>query len=282
MTSTDKKAISKSIIIGILIAIGLFSSVVVLSNSWIKLLVLGLTVVCGVVWLVSHGIVKRFFKYLILAVMIFSVSFTAVEGIVLLNAGYPPSFAPLQPGVTISHSNILSASLTKIVQSAENSPAFAFLVLEHPGKVVVEGISLNPFGEGGSIEVVLYQQASNLAFRFAASDGYPYHATVSTWSGTPFSLIYSQQQTDISSLSQIDSLGLNSFYKSAVDAYQNKTGIPPNINNLSISIQWEKYGAYQGMTMLLTGGYQSGNTGHGVFFADFQPNGILLYVNTAN
>ncbi|MGA2682758.1 MAG: hypothetical protein ABSF44_13275 [Candidatus Bathyarchaeia archaeon] len=281
MTSTDKKEISKSIIIGILIAIGLFTSVVVLSNSWIEILVLSVTVIGGLVWLVSRGTVRRIFKYLIVAVMIFAVSFTAVEGIVLWNAGYPPSFEPQQSGVTLSYSNILNASLTKIIQSVENSPAFAFLVLEHPSKVVVEGISLDPFGQG-SIEVVLYQQTSNLAFRFAASNGYPYHASVSTWGGRPSSLIYPSQQTDTDSLKQIDSLGLNSFDKGAIEAYQNKTGTPPNINTLSISIQWEKYGSYQGMTMLLTGGYQSGNTGHGVFFADFQPNGALLYINTAN
>jgi GGDEF domain-containing protein len=281
MTSIDKKAIGKSTIIGILIAIGLFCSVVILSNSWIQLLVLGLTVVSGVVWLVSHGLVKRFFKYLILAVMIFSIFFTVVAGIVLLNAGYPPSLTPQQPGVTILYSNILNASLTKIIQSVENTPAFAFLVLEHPGKVIVEGILLDYFGHG-SIDIVLYQQASNLAFRFAASEGYPYHATVSNWGGTPFSLIYPSQQTDMDGLRQIDSLGLNSFYKSAIDAYQNKTGIPPNINTLSVAIQWESQGAYQGMTMLITGGYESNNTGHGVFFADFQPNGTLLYISVAN
>jgi hypothetical protein len=282
MTSIDKKAIGKSIIIGILIAIGLFCSVVILSNSWIKLLLLGLIVVNGVVWLVSHGRVKRFFKYLIVAVMIFSICFTAVEGYLLWNPGYPPSFEPQQSGVTLSFSNILNASLTQIVQSVENSPTFRFIMLEHPGKVEVETMSLDPTFGHGRIDVLLTQPTSDLAFRFDASDGYSYQASVGPWSGTPPSQKYPQPQTDLDSLKQIDSLGLNAFYNNAVEAYQHKTEVTPNINTLSVAIQWESQGSYQGMTMLITGGYESNNTGHGVFFADFQPNGTLLYISVAN
>jgi energy-coupling factor transporter transmembrane protein EcfT len=284
MGSNDKNALWKSLAIGILVAVGLFSAVVFLSNSWIKLLVIGLILVSCIFWVVSHGLIRKIFKYTILALMIFAVSFAAFEGYVLWNAGYPPTFEPHAQGVTISYSNILNASLTQIIQSIEDSPTFGFIMLEHPSKVTIETISLetNFVSYGGSINVLFYQPSSHLDFRFYASGGYHYHATISTYGGTPLSQMYPQQQADLDSLKQIDTLGLNSFYNTALEAYQNKTGAAPTINSLSISIQWEQQGSYQGMTMLLTGGFESNNLGHGVFFADFQPNGTLLYINPAS
>ena len=58
-----KSAIYKSVLAGILIAIGLFSAVVFLDNSWIKTVVIGSIIVSGIVWLVSHGLLRRTFKY---------------------------------------------------------------------------------------------------------------------------------------------------------------------------------------------------------------------------
>jgi len=280
MTSTNNNSIAKSIFAGILMAVGLFSVVVLLGNSWIKIVVISLIIVSSVVWSLSHGVLRRGFKRLILAVMIFAICFTTFEGYLLWNAGYPPTFMPSQQGVTISYTNILNASLTQIVQSVENTPTFSLITLEHPGKVTFESMKLDTTFGGGHIEVVLYQKSSNLGFKFVCSDGHSYHTSVSSWSGYPLSLAFPQEQTPEETLKQIDTLGLRWFYDSAIEVYQNKTGVYPDINALHVSIQWENYGTYQGMTLLLIG-YESNYSGHGVFFADFQPDGTLLYINIA-
>jgi len=280
MASNDKYAIGKSLLAGILIAVGLFSAAVFLSNSWIKLVVIGLIIIGGVAWLVSHGLLRRTFKYTILAAMIFAISFSAFEGYMFWNAGYPPTFGSSQPGVTISYSNILNASLTEIVQSVKKTPTFSLLTLEHPGEVTIETMTLDTTFRGGRIEVVLYQESSNLGFNFGASGGGSYRILVAPWGGTPLSQMRPQQQTPDETLKQIDNLGLQWFYDRAIEAYQNKTGTTPDINALQVSIQWDNFANYQGMTLLLIGSYESNSSGHGVFFANFQPNGPLNYLNT--
>lgn len=264
-----------------MVAVGLFSAVVLLDSSWIKIVTISLIIVSCIVWLVSHGVLRRAFKYVIIAVMIFAICFTTLEGYLLWNAGYPPTFMPSQQSVTISYSNILNVSLTQIVQSIKNTPTFSLITLEHPGEITFESMELDTTLRGGRIEVVLYQKSSNLGFTFVCSNGHSYHASVSSWGGYPPSRMFPQEQIPEETLKQIDTLGVRWFYNRAIEAYQNKTGVNPNINALQVSIQWENYGTYQGMTLLLKG-YESNYTGHGVFFADFQPNGTLLYLNTAN
>jgi hypothetical protein len=243
-------------------------------------MIISFIVVSCIVWLLSHGVLRKASKYLIIVVMIFTICFTVFEGYLLWNAGYPPTFNPSQQGVTISYSNILNASLTQIVQSVKNTPAFGLLTLEHPGEVTFESLKLDT-ALRGSIEVVLYHKSSNLGFRFICSSGYSYHASVFSWGGDPLSQMFPQEQTPEETLNQIDTLGLRWFHESAIEAYQNKTGVNPEINALQVSIQWENYGTYQGMTLLLTGVYENNHAGHGVFFANFQPNGKLLYLNVA-
>jgi len=213
--------------------------------------------------------------------MVFALCFAALEGYLLWNAGYPPTFMPSQPGVTISYPTILNASLTQIVQSAKNTPTFSLITLEYPGKITFESMKLDTTFRGGSIEVVLYQQSSNLGFKFRASSGHSYRATIFQWDRYPLSQMFPQEQTPEETLNQIDTLGLRWFYDRAIEAYQNKTGVHPDINNLQVSIQWENYGTYQGMTLLLIG-YKGTYTGQGVFVANFQPNGTLLYLNIIN
>jgi hypothetical protein len=278
----DKNIIVKSVLAGILIAIGLFSAAVFLGNSWIKLVVISLIIVSGIVWLVSHGALRRAVKYMILAVMVFAISFSAFEWYILWNAGYPPVFMPSQPGATVSYSNILNASLTEVVQSASNSPAFGLISLEYPGKITFESMKLDTTFRGGRIEVLFYQDSSNLGFRFVSSAGQSYHASVLSWRGQPFSRTFPQEQSPEETLKQIDNLGLSWFYNRAIEAYQIKTGASPEVNALQVSIQWENYGDYQGMTLLLVGSYEHNFAGQGVFFANFQPNGTLLYLNVAS
>ena len=280
MATTNKRSLAKNVCEGILIAVGLFSIVVLLgSNSWIKLLSLALIVVGSLAWAVSHNIVKKAFKFLIIAVMLFAIFFAVFEFCLFTNAGYPPTFEPSQEGVTISYSNILNASLKQIVQNVKNSPAFSLLSFEYPGEITFESMHLYTRWLGGKIQVEFYHKSANLGFLFICCDGHPYRVSTVPWVGQPISQRFTQAQTPEETLSQIDALGLRWFYNSAIESYHNKTGANPDINVLEVSIQWENYGNYQGMTLLLSGMHQSGNHGSGVFFADFQPDGTLLYIS---
>ncbi|MEJ5327965.1 MAG: hypothetical protein WHU54_06950 [Candidatus Bathyarchaeia archaeon] len=281
MASNDKNAIIKNILAGILMATGLFSATVFLSNSWIKLAIVGLLVTNGILWLIFQGILRKTIKYVVLGIMIFTVSFSIFEKYTFWNAGSPPAFAPFQPGVTVSYANILNVSLTEIVQSVKNSPAFGLIGLEYPGIITFESMKLDTTFGGGSIEVLFYQKASNMGFRFVSSSGQPYRLSIFFWNGQPFSSMFPQKQTPEETLERIDSLGLRWFYNRAAEAYQNTTGKIPQVNALQISIQWENYGNYQGITLLLIGLYHSTFVNQSVFFADFQPDGTLLYLNVA-
>ena len=280
MATTNKRSLAKNVCAGILVAVGLFFVVVLLgNNSWIKLLSIALIVVGSFVWADSHNIVRKAFKFLIIAVMVFVIFFVVFEFYVLGNAGYPPTSEPAQEGVTISYSNILNASLTQIVQSAKNSHAFNLLAFEYPGAITLESMNLHTGWPGGRIQVEFYHKSADLSFMFICSNGYPYHVSTVPWVGDPPSVRFTQAQTPEETLSQIDALGLRWFYNSAIESYHNKTGVDPDINVLEVSVQWEDYGNYQGMTLLLSGMHQSGNHGSGVFFADFQPDGTLLYIS---
>jgi len=291
MVSNDSKyAIVKNLLMAIVTAVGLFSAVIFLNDSWIKLVVIGLIVAMSIVWLVSHGLLRRTLKYAVFAVMIFSISFSAFEGYLFLNAaGYPPTFDTAQPDVTLSYDNILTVSLTELVQSAKNTSAFKLFMLEQPGKVTIESITLDTGFRGGRIDVLFSQVSSNSVFgswansiRFSASGGRAYRVYLSSWVGTTLSQMYSQQQTSDEMLQQIDNLGLQWYYDCAVEEYQNKTGVVPEINALQISIQWESHANYKGMTLLMIGSYENNGRGRGVFFANFQPDGTLNYLNTTN
>jgi hypothetical protein len=218
-------------------------------------------------------------KYVVVGALIFAISFTAFEGYLFRNAGYPPTVNNSQQGITLSYPNILDVSLTEIVQDIKNTPVFSLLMLEHPGEVSIGTIVLDTGWRSGHVEVVLYQESANLGFRFSASSGGPYHVSFTSLSGTPTRFNFYQQTPDMV-LQQIDDLGLQWYYDCAIEAYQNKTGTKPEINELQVSVQWDDFANYQGMTFLMTGSYVNDGRGGGVFFANFQPNGTLNYFNT--
>ena len=162
-------------------------------------------------------------------------------------------------------------------------------MLEYPSEVSIESITLDTGFRGGRLDVLFSQVTSNSVFgswansiRFSASGGGAYRAYLSSWVGTTLSQMYSQQQTSDEMLQQIDDLGLQWYYDCAVEEYQNKTGVVPEISALQISIQWESWANYEGMTLLMIGSYENDGRGRGVFFANFQPDGTLNYLNTTN
>ena len=89
----------------------------------------------------SHGNFKKAFKFFVVAVLIFAISFTAVEINLFSNAGYPPTYSASQPGITISKSNILNISLSQLVQDIENTPTYKVLTLQL-GPTTAENIKL--------------------------------------------------------------------------------------------------------------------------------------------
>ncbi|WNZ29205.1 MAG: hypothetical protein IAX21_11350 [Candidatus Bathyarchaeota archaeon] len=283
MASTDKMLIIKSVLAGILVAVGIFFALIIVSNSWIKTVIISAIILSTITWLLTKARLKKYFKTIILAVMIFTIVFTGIEAYFLRNTGYPVNVMPSQPDVTVSYPNILNLSLTEIVQEIRKTPTFSFINFEHPGEIVFESISLDTTFLGGSIEVMFYQKSSNLNIRFMASNGHTYRTSISSWDGLPISQSFPASKTAEETLNEIDILGLNWFYTQAIEEYKNQTETALTIGALQISTQWENYQDYQGMTLLIIG-YKTddANNGEGVFFANFQPNGNLLYFNIAN
>ena len=281
--AVDKKTFVQNIVVGFLVAAGLFFSILLLSNSWMKLLLVGSILVSGIVWLVSRGNLKRNLKYLVLSLMVFGICFTSFERYVLWNAGYPSTFESANmfwPARTISYPGILNVSLTDVVQSAQKTAAFSLFNLEHPGNITFEFLGLSTTSSGGRIEVGFYNEATNTGLGFISSDGYPFHASVIPYIGQPSSRIFSQQLSSEESLRQIDDLGIQWFYDYAYEIYQNKTSNSANTMGLEVNTQWQEYGEYRGMILQMTAWQWKNDTIQYVFIAAFQPDGTLLYINT--
>src|SRR5271157_1577494 len=267
------RSIFLNFFIGFLVIAGFFS-VFILIDSWIKFVLLGLVLVGGLVWRFSHGNVKKTFKFFVVAVLIFLISFTAVEFNLIWNAGYPAASVSAEPNVTISYPSILNISLTQLNQAIEKSPTYELLALEH-GKTNPESIKLYTYFPGGWVQVDFYGENSNVFFYFLASSGHQYHVNVESFIGRPFPPSYVQYSSQ-QAFAQIDALGLQWFYNRAVDLAQNRTGSTPKIDALSLTMNFEDQSnvGYEGITLQLTGSYHGPST----LIADFEPNGTLLYM----
>jgi hypothetical protein len=211
----------------------------------------------------------------------------------LWHVDYPPTFFASQPGVTISYPNILDVSLIEAVQSVKNTLTFKLFMLEHPGETIIDIISLDTANYmGGRIEFILHQQSFNSFFNvgesnsisFSASGGeaykvYPVPMVTLCANDFPTPQIQPQQQTSNEALEQIDALGIQWYYDRAIEAYQNKTGIIPEINELKIVFC--RYGSlgfdgiiYEGSELSILGSFYGS-----VFYASFQPDGTLNFIN---
>ena len=133
----------------------------------------------------SHGNFKKAFKFFVVAILIFVISFMAIEIYLFSNAGYPPTYTSTQPSITISKINILNVSIAQMVQDIENTPTYKVLTLQL-GPTTAENIKLDTSFPGGSVQVDFYGQRSNAYFYFLSSSGYPYHVNVGTYSMNQF------------------------------------------------------------------------------------------------
>jgi len=267
--SFDIKAIIQNIIIALLIAVGLFCSILLLSFSWVKITAIIVILVPGGIALVTHGLARKIFKYIVIATLIFAISFTSIEASMLWNASYPTNNVAAPKGVTVEYPSVLNVSLTKLIDGIEGSPTYALLTAEH-GKTTPEMIWLNTEFRGGEINIGFYGQDSNTYYGYSASQGYQYHVQVGSYSGTLYSTPYMQSSAK-QAFQQIDALGLQWFYSQALDAAQNKTGSKPQVDALSLTIGLE---GYDHVTLLIIGSHN----GAGDLICDFEPNGKLNYM----
>jgi len=276
------RAVFINIIVGFLVVTGLFCSVLLLSSSWIKLLIIALALTGGLLWLVSRTRLRSIFKYVVVLIMIFAISFTSLEAYFFQNSGYPITYSPTKSNSSLSMQTILNASLTEIVAGIEQSAAFSLLKLEH-GNIILESIGLNPIGVTEGIEVRFFIEDVHAYAQFTSWGGHQYHVSISQLIGQPFSEKYSSMQTVQEPLMQIDALNLQGFYDKALQIAQNRTLDLPTIDSLSISISYESHGEYQGMTLQMLGYHETvlpdGRiNGNGVLIADFKPDGTLIYM----
>ena len=278
----------------VFLAIAGLLSAMILIDSWIKLVLLGSILVGGLVWRFTHGNVKKALKFFVISVLIFSISFTAVEFNLNWNAGYPPTYTLAQPGITISKANILNTSLIQIVQDVEKTPTYELLTIQF-GVTTAETIKLDTAfpSRGGLVQVDFYGKNSDAYFYFSSSSGYPYHVNVGSSKTTLTTRFHPQAQPAKDSFAQIDDLGLQWFYDRSLEIAQNRTGIVPKIDALSFTITFEDNGyigfdrtpiSYEGITVQITGSQQTilpdgSITGHGVLIADFKPDGTLIYMS---
>jgi hypothetical protein len=284
MVATDKHIHNKNTLIIMLIFVGLLSMFLITRNniSWIKLLAIGLLGAGGVIWLVSTCLLRRTVKfwravkYMMVVVSIFAISFSAFEGYVFRNAGYPPTFDTPQSDGTFTYTDKLNVSLNELVQSAENTLAFKLLRLEHPGEVGIRTIWLFDYQVSMSLSL-----GSSATCYFGALVGDPYR--VSTMSGdlTSFLKEYPRQQRN-EDFQQIDNLGLQWYYDRAIEACQNETGTTPEINRLGISIDVFNPSEYKGLYVNMFGSYIHEDDYSEVFYVRFYPNGTIADLHCQN
>jgi hypothetical protein len=280
--AVDKKKALQNTFVGLLVAAGLFASILLLSNSWIKIVLLALVAGSCVAWIVVHGKLKKSLYVVVLSLLIFGLCFASGERYVYWNAGYPSTYNAQEPDVTLVYPNILNVSLAEVVQSAEKSSAFTLFQLEYPGAVTFESILLDTTFPHGRVEVTFYCKVADTGFGVISSAGQPYHASNIHWIGQPPSSRYPQQQSAMESLREIDSRGLDWFYSDVSREYLNRAGTVLNVNSLEVSTEWFDYNSshYQGLSLQILGYQKTGTNLWAVFSAAYSPDGTLLNINT--
>jgi hypothetical protein len=274
--SDNKYLIIKNILTAVLIAVGMFATLVFLSISWIKIIVIGAAILSSIIWLKSRGLLRRTVKYTLFSILLFSISFSAFEGYLFQYASYPPTFGTSQqPSLTFSYPEMLTVSLTEMVQNVENTPAFKLLMFEHPGEVKIERITLNGLlHRRGQIAVQFYQESSGIGFTFSSNGG-PYHVSVGKMWGTTTKPQHYQIQPQKTLLERIDTLGLQWYCDRALEEYQNKAETSFEITDLIITISAINHSSYPGLQIQLIGLCGGENSSY-AYFAYFHPDGTIM------
>lgn len=255
-----------------------------LSNSWIKYLLVGSALVLGIATLLpwSKTTIRRAVKFGLVGVMVFPLCFSAFEGYLFWNSGYPPTYSQSNPDWTVSMPSLANLSVTELVHSVEASPTFSLLELEH-GTLAFDSMSVQPArGEwGGYIEVNFFSETDHKYFHFYSNDGHPFAVEQMSYSG----LRLAQQSIGgpvEASFSRIDEVGLYKIYRQALQLAQNRTSDLPS--SLSIAVAYaQSTNSYGGLTVQLIGSHElpdpkDGAYDHGVLISEFSLDGTLMYM----
>lgn len=279
----DKKAVLKNVknvVLSLLTAVGVFAIFAVmttLGNSWLKILLIGVAVAAGLFVLVTKGKSKRVSEFLVAGILIFVISFASVESYMLVNVGYPSTYAIDKPNVTLSFQGLLNGSLTQIVQNITQSSTFNLLKFEYSSNVTLRYLEFRTAlgSDGGYIRATFSFDNSNDLYNFISSDGRQYTVSRSTDESAmpPFSREITQEM-----LSSIDCLGINWFYNQCVEVTQNRTTDLPSIDSLRLTITYDEFTNYEGIKVTLSGYHQRGSSSENVFQGFFQPDGAVISI----
>jgi hypothetical protein len=212
-----------------------------------------------------------------------AISFSAFQNYAFRNAGHPPTFDPAQPDVTIAYPNILNASITEMLQGIKNTSAFSLLSVEYPGENTLLYMELNTASaESGGTVTVRFIHATKYYIYFASHSGRSYDIHARRWWNSEFPT-YIQPQTVDNSLQQMDDLGLQWFYDRTIEECQKKSedglsqiGTNAEITDLQVTIRWDEFEDYQGLTLKMTCFFKDPWSRSASFTTVFQPDGTLL------
>ncbi|HSV49209.1 MAG TPA: hypothetical protein VLH35_02750 [Candidatus Acidoferrales bacterium] len=267
----------------LIIAIGALCAFAVLHPSWIKNYVLLIAIIAGLAYLVAHRRprARRIIKNMLVPVMIFTLCFTAVEVFMFWNAGYPATFSPSEPNVTLSMQGLLNASVVDIVKGIEESATFNLLKFEHGNDIMFESMILTPAGngnKGGYISVDFNSKKSEQYIHFYSGNGHQYSLQVSP--DERQIIHYTSIQEIEHSLRQIDSLGLSWFYNQAIKIAENRTANVPTVDSLTVNLVFQDTSTgYEGLIVQIIGYHQTTDTNwENVLISAFQPDGELIYM----
>jgi hypothetical protein len=259
-----------------------------LSNSWIKFLLLGITLAFGGLWVLAQGKLKRVLKVSLAVMLIFVISFAAFETFMFQNAGYPVYYSQTEPQVSLSQQQMFNASLSQIVQSAQASSTFNLLRFEHGNNFSVVTVELWPYNGastiGGYVGVEFYFANDNFYAHLYSHNGHQYIVEPDKYEGFPIPQSYRSNQETNKAIEQIDLLGPNWFYSQALQIAQNKTPNIPSVDSIDMTLKFQDIsGIYQGFTLVIVGDHhlpktanQNAPSDEGVLLSYFAPNGTFI------
>ena len=268
--------IFKKVIVVLVVAAGLLCSLVFLADSWIKILFIAAGLMGCLVFYMSHGKAKSAVKYTVVALMIFSLCFTAFEGYLFSHAGVPPTYTQSAPINEIS-SEIGNASLTNLLQTLEKSDAFSLLKSEFPGNWEFQSMLIS-ISHSGYFDVRYYSETSKEFAEFRSHDGQQFSVRTSHQNGGLTPLQKTTNTLLENSLRQIDAVGLGWFYSHALKIAHNRTDHLPDITGVQFSLYFIGGNAtYQGLTLQIIGGYPANaHEGTAAVWATFQSDGTMM------
>ena len=262
----------KSVVLSSIVVAGFAGLIFVLSNSWIRLVLLVAGIFGCLITLAAKGKFRSVMKYSVVSLMIFCLCFTAYESVAFSAVGGEPVI--LQPSNTpeLTMDRMGNLSLTAMLNNIEQGQIGSLLKLEHHELGVPRLIDIR-LAEAGHVTIYYSTKNSNESVDLYSFDGYQFSSRV----GDDYSDYPNVTQQDVrSSLDQIDALGLKWFYNQALEAAQNKTA---NLHRVdTVVLQFNYNSNLGGLSLAVAALYSTPGSNYypTVFSAAFSPNGTLI------